>query len=73
MEEKRATTASLAKRGATIDELNCVRKHISAVKGGRLAAVAHSATVSGSVAHLRLRASKRTQAHLLSIIAHVTL
>ena len=45
LKDKRTATALLAKRGATIDELNCVRKHISAVKGGRLAAAAHPATV----------------------------
>src|SRR6266852_5945662 len=30
--------------GAPIDEINIIRKHISAVKGGRLAAAAHNAT-----------------------------
>jgi glycerate 2-kinase len=43
--DKHTTTVELAKRGATIDELNCVRKHISAVKGGKLAAAAYPATV----------------------------
>jgi glycerate-2-kinase len=32
--EKTAATKVLATRGASIDELNTVRKHISAVKGG---------------------------------------
>ena len=32
-----ATTRALLRCGATIDELNTVRKHLSAVKGGRLA------------------------------------
>lgn len=35
---KRALTAALLKSGATIAEINCVRKHLSASKGGRLAA-----------------------------------
>jgi glycerate-2-kinase len=35
---KMAVNASLLKSGATISEINCVRKHISAIKGGRLAA-----------------------------------
>ena len=37
-EEKAAVTRALLRSGAPIDEMNCVRKHISAVKGGRLAA-----------------------------------
>lgn len=35
---KRALTKELLACGAAIDEINCVRKHLSAVKGGRLAA-----------------------------------
>lgn len=35
--EKQAITQALLKSGATIHEMNCVRKHLSAVKGGRLA------------------------------------
>jgi len=31
--------------GATISEINCVRRHLSAIKGGRLAAAAHPARV----------------------------
>eukprot|EP00035_Acanthoeca_spectabilis_P040033 m.66893 g.66893 ORF g.66893 m.66893 type:complete len:471 (-) comp9836_c0_seq1:243-1655(-) len=45
LEETQAATAALARRGATIDQLNCVRKHISAVQGGQLALAAHPATV----------------------------
>ena len=37
LEEKLAVTRSLHRSGATIEEMNRVRKHISAVKGGRLA------------------------------------
>lgn len=36
--DKAATTGLLLSSGATINEVNCVRKHLSAVKGGRLAA-----------------------------------
>lgn len=43
--DKQATTGLLLKSGATIAELNAVRKHLSAVKGGRLAKAAYPATV----------------------------
>ena len=35
--DKQAATKLLHACGATIDEMNCVRKHLSRVKGGRLA------------------------------------
>jgi glycerate-2-kinase len=38
LEEKRQTTDSLLRAGVAIDALNCVRKHLSAIKGGQLAA-----------------------------------
>ena len=37
--EKQQITRALLTSGATIEELNCVRKHLSAIKGGRLAAL----------------------------------
>jgi glycerate 2-kinase len=37
LEDKLAVTKLLHKCGATIDEMNCVRKHLSRVKGGRMA------------------------------------
>jgi glycerate 2-kinase len=37
LDEKRAINRALLKSGAAIDEMNCVRKHLSAIKGGRLA------------------------------------
>jgi glycerate 2-kinase len=40
LEEKREATAVLLRSGADIYALNTVRKHISAIKGGRLAAAA---------------------------------
>jgi len=45
LSEKRALTSSLLKSGASIGEINCVRKHLSAIKGGRLAAAAWPASV----------------------------
>jgi hydroxypyruvate reductase len=35
--DKQAVNKALLKSGATITEMNCVRKHLSAIKGGRLA------------------------------------
>ena len=43
--EKQAISGVLLKSGAPIDEMNCLRKHLSAIKGGRLAAAAHPAKV----------------------------
>ncbi|WP_119288495.1 glycerate kinase type-2 family protein [Azohydromonas sediminis] len=37
-EDKQAVNRALLQSGAAIDEMNCVRKHLSAIKGGRLAA-----------------------------------
>ena len=45
LDEKQALTHSLLACGAAIDEINCVRKHVSAIKGGRLAASAAPADV----------------------------
>ena len=45
LEDKQATTGLLLGAGAGIHELNAVRKHLSAVKGGRLAAAAFPASV----------------------------
>ena len=41
--EKQALTGALLASGAPIDRVNTVRKHLSAVKGGQLAAAAHPA------------------------------
>ena len=43
--DKQAITAALLKSGAAIGEINCVRKHLSAIKGGRLAAAAWPASL----------------------------
>jgi len=45
LEEKQATTRLLLASGATIHEINAVRKHISAIKGGQLARLAEPAKV----------------------------
>jgi len=45
LEEKQAINKALLKSGAAIDEMNCVRKHLSAIKGGRLAALCAPARV----------------------------
>jgi glycerate 2-kinase len=45
LEDKRATVDALLKGGADITQLNTVRKHLSAVKGGRLAAAASGSVV----------------------------
>lgn len=38
--DKAAVTTLLLRAGVAIDDLNCVRKHLSAIKGGRLAVAA---------------------------------
>jgi hydroxypyruvate reductase len=45
LEDKRVVSRALLRSGATIGEMNCVRKHLSAIKGGRLAAAAARAQV----------------------------
>lgn len=45
LEDKRAAVNALLKSGADITALNTIRKHLSAVKGGRLAAAASGPTI----------------------------
>ncbi|MGE4278258.1 MAG: glycerate kinase [Magnetospirillum sp.] len=45
LDDKKAVTRELLRCGAAIDEINTVRKHLSAIKGGRLAAAAWPAQV----------------------------
>ncbi len=45
LEDKQAINRALLASGATISEMNCVRRHLSAIKGGRLAAACHPARV----------------------------
>jgi hydroxypyruvate reductase len=43
--DKQEVNKALLRSGATISEMNCLRKHLSAIKGGRLAAAAAPARV----------------------------
>jgi glycerate 2-kinase len=43
LEHKQELSRALLKSGATIREMNCVRRHLSGIKGGRLAAACHPA------------------------------
>jgi len=45
LEHKQSVNRALLACGATISEMNCVRRHLSAIKGGRLAAACHPARV----------------------------
>lgn len=49
LEDYRAVVTALLRGGATIHQLNTVRKHLDRVKGGRLAARAHAANTGVSV------------------------
>ena len=45
LEDKQQVNRELLRSGAAISEINCVRRHLSAIKGGRLAAACHPARV----------------------------
>jgi hydroxypyruvate reductase len=45
LEDKQLVNQALLASGASISEMNCVRRHLSAIKGGRLAAACHPAKV----------------------------
>jgi glycerate 2-kinase len=45
LEDKQSLNKALLRSGATIGEMNCVRRHLSAIKGGRLGAACHPARV----------------------------
>jgi glycerate 2-kinase len=47
--DKQSVTRALLKSGAPISEINCVRKHLSAVKGGRLALAAQPAAIASLI------------------------
>jgi glycerate 2-kinase len=45
LQDKQDVNKALLRSGATIGEMNCVRRHLSAIKGGRLAAACYPAKV----------------------------
>jgi hydroxypyruvate reductase len=45
LEDKQLVNRALLASGANIGEMNCVRRHLSGIKGGRLAAACHPARV----------------------------
>lgn len=45
LDQKSDVIRALLRSGAAIDEINCIRKHLSRIKGGRLAAAAYPARV----------------------------
>src|SRR4029078_2679261 len=45
LDDKQMINRALLKSGATISEMNCVRRHLSAIKGGRLAGACRPAKV----------------------------
>ena len=47
--DKQAVNAALLKSGAPIEAMNCVRKHLSAIKGGRLARAAAPARLEALI------------------------
>jgi glycerate 2-kinase len=80
-EQKRAAANFLIRRGADIREINCVRKHLSRLKGGRLAVAAHPHPVAtfvisdvpgddvGAIASGPTVPDPTTQAEALAILA----
>jgi len=46
LDEKRTTTDLLIKSGANIQEINCVRKHLSKIKGGKMLEYVRSDSIS---------------------------
>lgn len=46
LQEKQSINRELLRCGATISEINCVRRHLSMIKGGRLAAACYPARVT---------------------------
>ncbi len=61
--DKQATTRLLLEAGASIDELNAVRKHLSAVKGGGLAAAARCEVVTFALSDVVGPRARRSRRH----------
>ena len=61
LDDKIRVNRALLASGATIEEMNAVRKHLSAIKGGRLAAAA--APAAGGHARDQRRARRRPGRH----------
>ncbi len=80
LDDKQAINRELLQCGATIGEMNCVRRHLSAIKGGRLAAACHPARVltllisdvpgddPGNIASGPTVADPTTCAHALDVV-----
>jgi glycerate 2-kinase len=71
LEEKREVTRQMLASGATIQEFNCVRKHLSRIKGGGLAAACPAPLVTLAISDVpgndvALIGSGPTQRHMSS-------
>ena len=64
LEDKRQTTEALLASGADIDEMNCIRKHLSRVKGGGLAKIASPARLINLILSDVIGDSKIGRAHV---------
>ena len=63
LHDKMVTARALMNAGAAIAELNCVRKHLSAIKGGRLAAAAAGRTVTLAISDVHGPDCGRSSSH----------
>ena len=54
LEDKRAVVAALSRAGAPIGDINCVRKHLSSIKGGRLAAAFATRTLTLAISDVHV-------------------
>lgn len=54
IDDKRQTTDALSRAGVPIADLNCVRKHLSSLKGGRLAAAAGGTSLTLAISDVNV-------------------
>jgi glycerate-2-kinase len=54
LDDKRAAIAAMSRAGAPITDINCVRKHLSAIKGGRLAAAYGGRTLTLAISDVHI-------------------